>query len=208
MGQKSDKAETARRVEEVLRVRLDGAQFHDIVQYGSEQGWNVGERQIRKYIARADALLVERQDKSRKKVVARHLAQRTALYARAVNAADYRTALAVLADEAKLRGLYPDREARELRKLAAAQTARIAELERQLHAHAATEGAPDADPERGPVGPASGGTAGRAGGTGGAVPLEPGAADGRRGDEPGPVAGGAVGVHGPAGADAVLPAGG
>jgi hypothetical protein len=208
MGQKSDKAETARRVEEVLRVRLDGAQFHDIVQYGSEQGWNVGARQIRKYIARADALLVERQDKSRKQVVARHLAQRSALYARAVNAADYRTALAVLADEAKLRGLYPDREVRELVKLVAAQTARIEELERRRDAHATSTGAPDADPERGPAGPASDGATGRAGGAGGSVPVEPGAADERRGDEPGPVAGGAVGVHGTASADAVLPTGG
>ena len=75
MGRKSDRAEIARRVEEVLRVRLDGAQFHDIVQYGSERGWNVSGRQIRKYIARADALLVERQDRSRTRVVARHLAR-------------------------------------------------------------------------------------------------------------------------------------
>src|SRR5262245_46650457 len=132
MGKKSDKAEIARRVEEVLRIRLDGAQFHDIVQHGSEKGWGVTDRQIRKYIARADELLVERQDKSRKKVIARHLAQRMALFARAVNAADYRTALAILADEAKLRGLYPEKEIKELVKLAAAQGVRIEELERRL----------------------------------------------------------------------------
>jgi hypothetical protein len=208
MAHKSDKAEIARRVEEVLRIRLDGAQFHDIVQYGSERGWNVSDRQLRKYLARADALLVERQDRSRTRVVARHLAQRMALYARAVNAADYRTALAILSDEAKLRGLYPDREVRELVKLAAAQGARIEELERRLHAHATSAGAPSADPERGAVGPASDPDAGRCGGAAGAVPLEPGAADERRGDEPGPVAGGAVGLNGTAGADAVLPTGG
>ena len=72
MGTKSDNAEISRRVEEVLRIRLDGGQFHDIVQYGSEKGWNVTDRQIRKYIARADELLVERQDKKRKQVIARH----------------------------------------------------------------------------------------------------------------------------------------
>src|SRR5688500_8500806 len=108
---KADNAEVLRRVEEVLRIRLDGAQFHDIVQYAAEKGWGLKDRQIRTYIRRADALLVERQDTSRKRVIARHLAQRQALYARAVNAADYRTALAILADEAKLRGLYAsDRE--------------------------------------------------------------------------------------------------
>jgi hypothetical protein len=62
----------------------------------------------------ADELLVERQDKSRKQVIARHLAQRQALFARALKAADYRTALAILADEAKLRGLYPEKEIKEL----------------------------------------------------------------------------------------------
>lgn len=176
MGKKSDKAEIARRIEEVLRIRLDGAQFHDIVQFGSEQGWNVTGRQIRKYIARADALLVERQDKSRKKVIARHLAQRTALYARAVNAADYRTALAVLTDEAKLRGLYPDREARELLKLLAAQTARIEELERRRDAHPNPEGAPGTGTERGPARPATEGNTG-SGGPAGAVQGGPGAPD-------------------------------
>src|SRR5688572_16952038 len=97
---KSENAEVARRVEEVFRIRLDGAQFHDILQYASEKGWNVTERQVRTYIQRADELMVERLEKNRKRVMARHLAQRQALFARAVNAADLRTALAVLADEA------------------------------------------------------------------------------------------------------------
>ena len=104
--EKAGRATIALRIQEVFRIRLDGAQFHDIVQYASEQAWGVGERQLWTYVRRADDLLVERQDRGRRKVVARHLAQRQALYARALNAADYRTALAVLADEAKLRGLY------------------------------------------------------------------------------------------------------
>src|SRR5687768_14689658 len=117
-GAKADNAEVSRRVEEVLRIRLDGAQLHDIVQYASGKGWGVSDRQVPTYIQRADALLVERQDKSRRKVIALHLARRETLYARAVNAADYRTALAVLADDAKLRGLYAsDRELRELCRL-------------------------------------------------------------------------------------------
>src|SRR4051794_35459020 len=93
---KADNAEVAKRVEAVLRVRLDGGQFHDVVQYAAEKGWGLKDRQIRTYVQRADELLVERQDKSRKQVIARHLAQRQSLYARAVNAADYRTALAIL----------------------------------------------------------------------------------------------------------------
>lgn len=93
-----------------MRLRLDGAQFHDIVQYASEKGWGVSERMIRKYIAKADAVLVERMEKNSEPVIARHIAQRQTLYARAVNAADYRTALAIIDSEAKLRGLFPDKE--------------------------------------------------------------------------------------------------
>jgi hypothetical protein len=150
---KSDRATVSQRIEEVLRIRLDGAQFHDIVQYASEQKWNVSERQLWNYITRADELLVERQDKNRKKVVARHLAQRQSLYARAVNAGDYRTALAILADETKLRGLYPEKELRELVKLAAAQGGRIEELERRIHAVGLTSPTPPpASPPDGPAG--------------------------------------------------------
>jgi hypothetical protein len=133
MGKKkSEAAEVARRVEEVLRIRLDGAQFHDVVQYAAEKGWDLKDRQIRNYVRRADELLVDRMDQGRREVVARHLAQRQSLFARAVNAADYRTALAVLADEAKLRGLYDNEELRELLRLTAAQGARIKELEERL----------------------------------------------------------------------------
>ena len=104
---KATAAEVALRVEEVLRIVLDGAQYHDVLQYAAEKGWDLKERQVREYMSRASDLLVERQEKKRKRLVALHLARRDALYARAVNAADYRTALAVLSDAAKLQGLYP-----------------------------------------------------------------------------------------------------
>lgn len=129
---KSDNAEVAKRVDAVLRLRLKGAQLHDIVHYGSLKEWDVGERQIKKYIAKADQLLVERRDRNRRQVLTRHLAQRQLLFARALKAGDNRTALAVLADDAKLRGLYPDTDLKELAKLATSQGARIAELERRL----------------------------------------------------------------------------
>lgn len=129
---KSDTAVVALRVEEVLRIRLDGAQRHDVCQYASEKGWGVTDRQVDRYIRRADELLVERQDRNRKRVVAVHLAKRAALFARAVSAADYRTALAVADSEAKLRGLFPDREAKELAKIVTDQARQIAELEQRL----------------------------------------------------------------------------
>lgn len=130
---KADTAAVALRVEEVLRIRLDGGQFHDVVQYVAEKEWGLKDRQLRTYIRRADDLLVEQQDADRRRIIARHFAQRQTLYARAVNAADYRTALAILSDEAKLRGLYAsDKDIRDLLKLAAEQGAKIRELETRL----------------------------------------------------------------------------
>jgi len=147
---KSDRTTVSQRIEEVLRIRLDGAQFHDIVQYAAEKEWGVNDRQLRNYIQRADELLVERQDKSRKKVVARHLAQRQSLYARAVNAADYRTALAILDSEAKLRGLYPTANVADLLKLAVAQEERVRKLEAETNA--SPDGTtPPTDPETKPT---------------------------------------------------------
>ncbi len=122
-------AEVARRVGEILRIRLDGAQFHDIVQFVADQKWELKERQIYNYIRRADDLLVERQEKKRKRVVGLHLAKRQALYARAVNAGDYRTALAIADSEAKLRGLFPESGARELARMLTEQSKIIVELE-------------------------------------------------------------------------------
>ena len=107
---KATKAVVAQRVEAVLRIRLDGAQFHDIVQYAAEQQWGVQERQLWNYVAATDQLLLARLERDRDKLLARHIAQRQALVARAVNAADYRTALAVLRDEAELEGLYPPKK--------------------------------------------------------------------------------------------------
>lgn len=76
------------------------------MQYAAEKGWELKERQLRNLIRRADDLLVERGERSRKRCIAMHFARRESLYARAVNAADYRTALAILMDMARLRELY------------------------------------------------------------------------------------------------------
>lgn len=134
-GEKADRATVAERVTEIHRIRLDGAAFHQCVEYAKEKGWNVSERQVGRYIRQADDLNAERQDKGRKRILARHIAQRENLFARCINAADFRTALAVLTDLAKLKGLYATgSDVKELVKLATAQGMRIEELEKRLHA--------------------------------------------------------------------------
>jgi hypothetical protein len=106
---KSTKAEVLKRVEEVFKLRLGGAEYADVVQYASaaEQNWGVSERQIRNYIAAADKLMKERFDSRAEHLLARHLLQRRLLYAHALGAGDFSTALRILDSEAKLEGLFP-----------------------------------------------------------------------------------------------------
>jgi hypothetical protein len=106
---KSTRAEVQKRVEEVFKLRLGGAEFADIRDYAAapEQAWNVSASQLWRYIAAADRLIKERFDARAEHLLNRHLLQRRTLYAHALGAGDFRTALSVLQDEAKLEGLYP-----------------------------------------------------------------------------------------------------
>ncbi len=40
-SKKADQATVSLRIEEILRIRLDGAEYHDIVQYAAEKGWDL-----------------------------------------------------------------------------------------------------------------------------------------------------------------------
>src|SRR5262249_20763847 len=66
----------------------------------------VSRTQLWRYITKADALMAERFDARAGHLMARHLLQRRRLYAHVVEVGDYRTALAVLKDEAELERLY------------------------------------------------------------------------------------------------------
>jgi hypothetical protein len=115
MPQKPTKADLLARVEEVLRVRLDGAEFWDVREYVREKeqegappwavpegGKPLSDGTLWRYIGRADRLIAESCRASRKKLLRRHLTQRRALFARALAAGDLRAALAALDSEARL----------------------------------------------------------------------------------------------------------
>jgi hypothetical protein len=131
---KATKAQVQTRVEEVLRIRLDGAEFWDVREYAREKeqekgsawelpkgGKPLSDGQLWRYISRADDLIAASCRASRKKQLRRHLAQRRNLFAKAVSQGDIRAALAVLDSEAKLLALFP-----------AAEEARIALLEARI----------------------------------------------------------------------------
>lgn len=132
----ADALEAIRRVDEILKKRLDGAQYHDVAEHAEANGWGIKERQIREYIQKADKIIARRSDRNRRQIIARHIAQRQSLFTRAIKESDLRTALAILDSEAKLRGLFPDKGLKELVKLAVMQSKQIAELKGRLDAHA------------------------------------------------------------------------
>jgi hypothetical protein len=120
---KATKAQTQARVEEVLRIRLDGAEVWDLREYVREKelepgsvwelppgGKPLSDNQLWRYLAKADQFIAESCRASRKKLLRCHLAQRRNLYAKAVSSGDYRTALALLRDEAELQGIYPPKK--------------------------------------------------------------------------------------------------
>ena len=117
----ASKAVVARRVEEVIRIRLDGAEFWDVCEFAREKEGEEGsawflspndkpmsDSNLRRYIAKADAIIETSTARNRKKLIRQHTAKRRNLYAKAVLSADYRTALACLRDEAELLALYPN----------------------------------------------------------------------------------------------------
>jgi hypothetical protein len=104
---KSDKATVIRRVHDVVRLLVAGAEFADIRQFATVQGWQVRDRQIRRYMEAAYRRLARDTKRDRRQLLGRHVAQRKALYVRSVKGNDIRAALQVLRDEAALEGLYP-----------------------------------------------------------------------------------------------------
>ncbi len=106
----STDAVIAVRVDEVLSIRLAGGELYDLRAHAAEKGWNVSERQLRRYVEAADEVIAESLERDRERLFRRHVAQRRSLYARALQEGDYRTALAVVKDEAELQNLYPARK--------------------------------------------------------------------------------------------------
>jgi hypothetical protein len=117
-NQQAIRAVIEQRVADILRVILDGAQSWDVWQYVSDQNkaqeapWDtpkpISRRQIQRYMAMATKLIASDCRISRTRLLQRHLARRGMLYARTVASGDYRVALSVLQDLAKLEDLYPD----------------------------------------------------------------------------------------------------
>jgi hypothetical protein len=107
MSRRSSKDEVRRRVLAILKLRLAGAEWLDLVEFASapEQAWGVSKSCLRRYVTLADRLCKEHFDAKAAHLLSRHCLQRRQLYNLALAAGDYRTALACLESEARLEQL-------------------------------------------------------------------------------------------------------
>ncbi len=123
MKARPTKEQVDARVNEILRVMLDGAQRWDFVEFvrqrEQESGspWHVAEGQqplaysgIRRYLQKAQKLIASTGEGDRAELLRAHVAKRRNLYAKAVSQGDIRAALSVLDSEARLLGLFPGDE--------------------------------------------------------------------------------------------------
>src|SRR5262249_51983584 len=119
MPKQPTKAQVEARVTDILRIRLDGAEFWDVREYVREMEqqegspWQLAEgqkplsdSQLWRTTAKAEKEIAARCHPSRKRLLRRHLAQRRNIFGKAMSAGDYRAALAAVESEAKLEGLF------------------------------------------------------------------------------------------------------
>jgi predicted RNase H-like nuclease (RuvC/YqgF family) len=117
---KANKAIAEQRTDEVLRIVLDGAMLHDVVAFvrenerDPESVWHVpddgtplSEAMIRKYIEYAYDWIDEHHEKSRRRLLRRHLARVQHLYGKTMVAQEFSVALAALKHLAEVQRLMP-----------------------------------------------------------------------------------------------------
>jgi hypothetical protein len=145
--QKADKALSERRVNDLLDILLDGAQVWEVFQFcrekqaDPESNWTLAEGQeplsdgaIRKYITRAYREMYGAFEKSRGKLLRRHLAKLNRVYSRAMAACDYSVARATLKDLAEIQRLLPN-PADALQRTVDELMTRLSQLEQPNGAH-------------------------------------------------------------------------
>jgi hypothetical protein len=172
--QRADNALVERRLTDLLRIRLDGAERWDICDYvrakEGEEGspWHVGkgatplsESQIWRYLQKADEEIERTFERSRKRLLRRHVAKLNHLYGRATTSGELSVARVILKDLAEVQRLLPS-PADLLQRALDELTRRMDQLEKNDGTHPANlpeggnpgdrgaAGCDPASPNRGP----------------------------------------------------------
>jgi hypothetical protein len=107
MAHKSTRREIHARIEQVVELRLGGAELAQVVHYANQNAWSVGTRMCQKYIAAADLRIAGQAEKDRARLIALHVARRMNVFRRAMDRDDLKVAMAVLKDLGQIQAIYP-----------------------------------------------------------------------------------------------------
>ena len=107
---KATKTQATQRLNAAVKLRLGGVAIREIFQYGQDQGWGVGYDAVYKYVGKADAIITERAERDRDRLLAFEVNARNRVFARAMEKGDLEAALKVLKDRAQLLNLYPSKD--------------------------------------------------------------------------------------------------
>lgn len=106
-SQKPTGTELDKRVNQVLKLLINGLSYQEIFQFVSEKtDWDVTERTIANYIARANAIFRDKSVIDREAQIGKAIARLENLYARNMQITDFKAALAAQKELNNLLGLY------------------------------------------------------------------------------------------------------
>ena len=106
MMSKTTKHIVAERIALVAEMLIDGKDRRSILQFNSEEGWCLSERQIDTYIARARQFILSEITRDVEYDYAKAMKRFERLYQKAITSKDYKLALAVNKEVCNLQGLY------------------------------------------------------------------------------------------------------
>jgi hypothetical protein len=112
-GQVSNPIVIAQRVETVLRLLIQGFAFPDVQDHAHEAGWNVSDRQLTRYIAKAKKLQDRRNEKAYRINHGLAVARALDLHVRAMNAQDFSAMARAQEIINKLQNNYPEQQKAE-----------------------------------------------------------------------------------------------
>ena len=102
---KSSKHTVNQRINEVVNMLIEGKNRNKIILYGSDN-WDIGERQIDKYIAKARDLIQLDIKKNIEYDYAKAIRRYEELYNKAIESVDYRLALSINKEISTIQGLF------------------------------------------------------------------------------------------------------
>jgi hypothetical protein len=99
------------RVAQIVRLRICGENSARCLQHAQEQGWDVSQRTVFKYIERADNLIAKQVERRQQQFIAWGVNQRNKAVDIALERGELEVALKIMQDREKLLGLYPSEKA-------------------------------------------------------------------------------------------------